>query len=116
MKRGILAGKQRSLSPHVTDRKYRSPEVMLTQRHYDTAVDIWALGCVMSEAIRGVFLEQNFPCVSSFVADLNRIKLSNLPVFHGDSQFPLSPRHEDSDEDEQQTFDAMMMPGIHVND
>ena len=54
----------------------------------------------MSEAVRGVFLEQNFPSVSSFMADLHRITLDSLPIYNGDACFPLSPRAEDSDDDD----------------
>lgn len=31
---------------------YRCPEVILNARHYTPAVDIWSLGCVMSEVAR----------------------------------------------------------------
>lgn len=32
---------------------YRSPELLLGSREYDEAVDIWALGCVFSELLKG---------------------------------------------------------------
>lgn len=41
----------RQLSPHVVTRVYRAPEVMLMEREYDTAVDIWALGVVLQELL-----------------------------------------------------------------
>lgn len=40
---------KRSLSPHVSTRWYRAPEVCLVERIYDQASDIWALGCVFLE-------------------------------------------------------------------
>lgn len=40
---------KREMSPHVQMRKYRAPEVMLMQKNYNCAVDIWSLGCVLAE-------------------------------------------------------------------
>ena len=37
------------MSPHVTQRMYRAPELMLLQKEYDGGVDIWSLGCVLGE-------------------------------------------------------------------
>ena len=36
---------------------YRAPELLLGARHYTTAIDIWAVGCVMAElaSLRPIF-------------------------------------------------------------
>lgn len=37
---------------------YRAPEILLGEKHYTAAVDIWSLGCIFAELIRGkVFLK-----------------------------------------------------------
>ena len=37
------------MTPYVSTRWYRSPELMLCLENYSTALDIWSVGCVMSE-------------------------------------------------------------------
>ena len=37
------------MSPFVGSRIYRAPEVILLERQYDQAVDVWGLGCIMAE-------------------------------------------------------------------
>eukprot|EP00919_Chromeraceae_sp_WS-2016_P000311 GHVR01000776.1.p1 GENE.GHVR01000776.1~~GHVR01000776.1.p1 ORF type:complete len:324 (+),score=67.33 GHVR01000776.1:32-1003(+) len=32
---------------------YRAPEILLGQRQYSTPVDVWSVGCIMAEVIRG---------------------------------------------------------------
>lgn len=36
---------------------YRAPELLLGARHYNTAIDVWAVGCVMAElaSLRPIF-------------------------------------------------------------
>lgn len=47
-----LAKEVRSIPPfteYVSTRWYRAPECLLRSTHYSSPVDIWALGCIMSE-------------------------------------------------------------------
>ena len=44
--------KTRSLSSHVGSRWYRAPEVSLMEKKYDTAADIWSIGCCFYELIK----------------------------------------------------------------
>lgn len=39
------------MSIHVTTRWYRAPEIILMERYYNQKVDIWALGCIISEIL-----------------------------------------------------------------
>lgn len=32
---------------------YRAPEILLGEKHYTPAVDIWSVGCIMAELVRG---------------------------------------------------------------
>ncbi|EKM49980.1 uncharacterized protein PHACADRAFT_166553 [Phanerochaete carnosa HHB-10118-sp] len=41
------------MTEYVATRWYRAPEIMLAYRRYDTAVDIWATGCIVAELILG---------------------------------------------------------------
>lgn len=40
---------ERPLSPQMITLWYRAPEVLLGSKHYGTAVDVWALGCIVFE-------------------------------------------------------------------
>ena len=71
--------KERALSPHVTTRWYRSPEVCLMEKNYDQACDIWALGCT--------FLEL-FTCHQMIKLKPDR----RTPFLMGTSCYPLSPK------------------------
>eukprot|EP01022_Parablepharisma_sp_SALTPOND_P033037 TRINITY_DN88080_c0_g1_i1.p1 TRINITY_DN88080_c0_g1~~TRINITY_DN88080_c0_g1_i1.p1 ORF type:complete len:487 (-),score=38.92 TRINITY_DN88080_c0_g1_i1:7-1467(-) len=70
---------QRELSGHVASRWYRPPELILVEKIYTTAVDIWATGCIFGELLE---LDQNRP---------KSVK-GGRPLFPGDSCFPLSPK------------------------
>ena len=40
-------------TPYVVSRYYRAPELILAQTDYTTAIDIWALGCILAEMVMG---------------------------------------------------------------
>ncbi|KAG3015764.1 hypothetical protein JG687_00006184 [Phytophthora cactorum] len=49
----VFVGQQgRSYSHQVATRWYRAPELLFGSRHYDTAVDTWAVGTVFAELLR----------------------------------------------------------------
>lgn len=70
----------RCLSNHITSRWYRPPEIIMVEKNYDTAVDIWSLGCVFAEMIY---------CTDAYKNEKN--SLENRFMFPGNSCFPLSP-------------------------
>ncbi|KAL7418383.1 hypothetical protein Q5752_006841 [Cryptotrichosporon argae] len=41
------------LTEYVATRWYRAPEVMLSNRHYTTAIDVWSIGCILAELLSG---------------------------------------------------------------
>lgn len=53
-KRNQVQNKKRSMSNHIGSRWYRAPEICLLEKQYDSASDIWSLGCTMAELVRGV--------------------------------------------------------------
>ena len=42
---------KRSLTNHVVSRWYRPPEVILVEKNYDYAIDIWSVGCMLAEML-----------------------------------------------------------------
>ena len=73
-----LSNLKRELTGHVATRWYRSPELILLEKIYTTAVDIWSVGCIFAELLLMV-----------------RANLSNpqkrKALFPGSSCFPLTP-------------------------
>lgn len=37
---------QKELTIHVTTRWYRAPEVILLEKNYNEAIDMWSVGCI----------------------------------------------------------------------
>eukprot|EP00812_Abedinium_dasypus_P008322 NODE_2091_length_996_cov_349.686504.p1 GENE.NODE_2091_length_996_cov_349.686504~~NODE_2091_length_996_cov_349.686504.p1 ORF type:complete len:299 (+),score=44.90 NODE_2091_length_996_cov_349.686504:36-899(+) len=67
---------KRYLTTHVVTRWYRSPEVILLERNYGQAVDVWSAGCIFAELFNMV----------------EGIKVQDRgPLFPGSACFPLSP-------------------------
>ena len=69
---------ERELSGHIATRCYRPPEIILLERVYTSAVDMWAAGCVFAELLEMV--KENQPDISK-----------RCVLFPGNSCFPLSP-------------------------
>jgi mitogen-activated protein kinase 1/3 len=38
-----------NLTAHVATRWYRAPELILLERKYSNAIDIWSVGCILGE-------------------------------------------------------------------
>ncbi|CAG9331755.1 unnamed protein product [Blepharisma stoltei] len=69
------------LTGHVVTRWYRAPELILLEREYTKAIDVWSLGCVIAELCG--MLRENAPTF-----------MDRSPLFPGNSCFPLSPDHK----------------------
>lgn len=69
---------KRELTGHVGTRWYRSPEIILLEKIYSSAVDMWAVGCIFAE-----MLQMHKTNVSDY--------RNRQPLFPGTSCFPLSP-------------------------
>lgn len=68
--------KNRNLTGHVVTRWYRAPELILLQKDYSGAIDIWSAGCIFAELL----------------AMYEGTKYSDRgPLFPGHTCFPLSP-------------------------
>jgi mitogen-activated protein kinase 1/3 len=63
-------------------RWYRPPEIILVEKDYGPAVDIWSIGCIFAEILG--MMKDNTPDY-----------LDRRPLFKGKCCFPLSPLSSD---------------------
>jgi len=68
----------RELTGYVGTRWYRSPEIILLEKIYSSAIDMWSVGCIFAELLR---------MVKENVSDHK----NRCALFPGTSCFPLSP-------------------------
>lgn len=76
------------MSNHIGSRWYRAPEICLLEKQYDSASDVWSLGCTMAELVRGITFSKNNDANAKF-------GLRQLALFPGDSCYPISPKYKD---------------------
>ena len=69
---------ERELTSHIVTRWYRAPEIILLEKDYGPAVDMWGLGCITGE-------------LYSLLKECSATFLDREPLFKGKSCFPLSP-------------------------
>jgi len=67
--RGADPSKNQSMTNYVVTRWYRAPELLLDNTRYTSAIDMWAVGCIFAEMLRGSAV---FPGESS-LDQMNRI-------------------------------------------
>eukprot|EP00830_Metopus_es_P000636 TRINITY_DN10608_c0_g1_i1.p1 TRINITY_DN10608_c0_g1~~TRINITY_DN10608_c0_g1_i1.p1 ORF type:complete len:443 (-),score=88.28 TRINITY_DN10608_c0_g1_i1:93-1421(-) len=72
---------KRELTGHVVTRWYRAPELILLEKDYGPAIDIWSAGCIFGELLS--MMKEHAPTY-----------LDRKPLFPGGSCFPLSPDHK----------------------
>lgn len=80
---------RRKLSDKCQTRWYRAPEVILLEKIYNEKIDLWSLGCILSELIY---------CSKEY-SKFNQ-KLHERILFKGDSCYPMSPIDQKSREDD----------------
>lgn len=72
---------KRQLTGHVVTRWYRAPELILLEKDYGPAIDMWSVGCIFAELL-------------GMMKESAATYLDRRPLFPGKSCFPLSPdRH-----------------------
>lgn len=92
-----VAVKYRPMSPHVGTRIYRPPEAALNFGLYDTAFDIWSLGCVLAELmiLSGPEAREALAVKSTTErSQMLKCIFNNRYMFPSDSCFPVSPRSD----------------------
>ena len=50
-----MTQRERSLTDYFGSRWYRAPELLLVQKQYDQAQDMWSVGCIIFEILNAVF-------------------------------------------------------------
>ena len=75
---------KRELTGHVVTRWYRAPEIILLEKDYGPAIDVWAVGCIFAELLG--MMKENAPTF-----------MDRQPLFPGKSCFPLSPAKSPTD-------------------
>lgn len=71
------------LSVHVVTRWYRAPELILIEKDYTSAIDMWSVGCIFAELM--MMIKEN---AATF--------MDRSPLFPGKFCFPLSPPSSNS--------------------
>ena len=66
------------LTDYIATRWYRAPEIILLEKDYGPAIDIWSVGCIFAELLS--MMKESAPTY-----------LDRQPLFPGKSCFPLSP-------------------------
>ena len=69
---------KRQLTGHVVTRWYRAPELILLEKDYGPAIDIWSVGCIFAELL-------------TMMKESAATYQDRKPLFPGQSCFPLSP-------------------------
>jgi len=68
--KGMRKNLKRELTGHVVTRWYRAPELILLEKDYGEAIDIWSIGCIFGELLS--MMKENAP-----------IFLDRKPLFPG---------------------------------
>lgn len=76
-KQGNISNKP-GLSVHVVTRWYRAPELILIEKDYSSAIDVWSVGCIFAELL--MMIKENAKTFAE-----------RTPLFPGKFCFPLSP-------------------------
>ncbi|KAL0232153.1 hypothetical protein PCE1_003149 [Barthelona sp. PCE] len=65
------------MTDYVATRWYRSPEILVGSQHYTGAVDLWAVGCILGEALGG---RPMFPGRSTMNQLARLIEVTGMPI------------------------------------
>lgn len=60
---GLARQTDDEMTGYVATRWYRAPEIMLNWMHYNQTVDIWSVGCIMAELLKGKALFPGTDCI-----------------------------------------------------
>jgi mitogen-activated protein kinase 1/3 len=75
--------KKRCLSSHISSRWFRSPEIILVEKEYGHASDMWSIGCVLYEIMSFAMLQQGSKLAPKKV----------MALFPGEFCYPLTPKN-----------------------
>lgn len=95
---------KRRLSTHIATRLYRSPEVILLEKHYYQAMDVWSCGVIIADLFKYICQDCQDP-----VSDKRK---RSLQIFHGGHCFPLSPKRVVFDADGLPSTDGDVLDSV----
>uniref|UniRef100_A0A3B4A3N5 mitogen-activated protein kinase n=1 Tax=Periophthalmus magnuspinnatus TaxID=409849 RepID=A0A3B4A3N5_9GOBI len=75
---GLARQTDDEMTGYVATRWYRAPEIMLNWMHYNQNVDIWSVGCIMGELIKGKVLFPGSDCILLQNNDISASMSNNL--------------------------------------
>lgn len=86
--RALVSGQQ--LTDYVATRWYRAPELLVGDTNYGQPVDVWAIGCVLAELIRGEPLwpgKSDVDQLHLIRCTLGQLSARHLAVFRNNQYF-----------------------------
>ena len=73
--------RQRNMSSNVVSRWYRAPELIVCEKNYDYAVDVWSMGCILAEMLS---------CDTQY-AKAEKYRPKHRIIFNGKYCHPIEP-------------------------
>ncbi|XP_038667397.1 mitogen-activated protein kinase 11 isoform X3 [Scyliorhinus canicula] len=99
---GLARQTDDEMTGYVATRWYRAPEIMLNWMHYNQTVDIWSIGCIMAELLKGKAL---FPG-TDYIDQLKRImEVVGTPSTELLKKISSEHYHDPDDEPEAEAYD-----------
>uniref|UniRef100_A0A673LHI6 Stress-activated protein kinase JNK n=1 Tax=Sinocyclocheilus rhinocerous TaxID=307959 RepID=A0A673LHI6_9TELE len=81
------------MTPYVVTRYYRAPEVILGMK-YKENVDIWSVGCIMGEMVKGSFMNRLMETVRNYVMNKPQFPGVSFNELFPDWAFPSETEHD----------------------
>uniref|UniRef100_A0A8C5X3F8 mitogen-activated protein kinase n=1 Tax=Malurus cyaneus samueli TaxID=2593467 RepID=A0A8C5X3F8_9PASS len=75
---GLARQTDDEMTGYVATRWYRAPEIMLNWMHYNQTVDIWSVGCIMAELLKGKALFPGNDCILNIILKIQKY-IESLP-------------------------------------
>ena len=80
------------MTPKVVTLWYRAPELLLGCKHYTTAIDMWAMGCIFGELLRNKLLLPGKTDLGQLELMFKLLGAANDRIWPGMSELPNAAR------------------------
>lgn len=80
---------------------YRPPEVLAGAKVYDTSIDIWSVGCIFGEMVKGVALFSG-SCEADQITEI--LKVTGIPSLEDYPEFRAYPEYKEDMENYNKNF------------
>ena len=109
---------KRQLSSHICSRFYRAPEIILLEKDYGQALDMWSVGCILAELLQIVLPAEGSPVLrNSLDGIFSAMQNEQRVLFEGNTCYPLTPLknvvlgHVDYNDQLRHILDVIGKPG-----